>query len=782
VNYEKIKIVNFVQQYMSVIENYIELFESKSFGLKSNDESYQDSYNEMIESISDFRGSDEVKSYLKSEGLGSDWLDVVNKDKISTLSKVMNELYGSENLPGSRNKSKFITTLFFKNSDLDKEILEKYIEKINDFTLDKDINALYNFAFLNSNDESNIIKDNDSKMKKHLTSIFKGLEKKDRAEIISSLNVFLEIYEKTDFGSKHISLINKKYQEDLKKGNSNAQIEWLDNILEAASSCSPSKLYNSINYLDNTQKGKMIKRTESGGKVDGLFFINSTKYGEELLKELNDIKNLKELKEFEQKYKDEEQIMICATSDKSLDIEKDTIVRHPLANMFLSNLLNSEMKKDNYFMLNFNNNIRGAFKDGNVNIRNAIVKAFRSLNNTEILDIKDDRYDSEDAYNKIQSKILKNPVKYINEDINKNLDLINENRVNNGLEELEPIKKMTLLTKEYFDEYSKLHQEDGVFNSHSYVCFFQKGNVHKSRKVEEKGVNIKKIKELDKEEKVALIQYAALVKTIILKEDTEISINLCNKFADKCLKLRCFSDKNTLKNSLFDDIKTNDIDAYVLETFILSDDFEKNKKFLDNNLKKNTSKIIDHVLKEYNKCGEDGFLKKYNIEPEKLFNRIEYILENDLNIFHQDIKSNIRTSLEMRNKDIEMRNKDIERNNQNKLNEMTKDIRNKIYRTNENLNVKETALLERIEEMGLDSFEVTSNDLFKDEIVLNILKMSDKDILNYSHYDGTTKEKNEDEKKLLNELREDLSNKSDITENQKESRKNNKKINKQKYK
>jgi hypothetical protein len=293
--------------------------------------------------------------------------------------------------------------------------------------------------------------------------------------------------------------------------------------------------------------------------------------------------------------------------------------------------------------------------------------------------------------------------------------------------------------------------------------------------VEEKGVNIKKIKELDKEEKVALIQYAALVKTIILKEDTEISINLCNKFADKCLKLRCFSDKNTLKNSLFDDIKTNDIDAYVLETFILSDDFEKNKKFLDNNLKKNTSKIIDHVLKEYNKCGEDGFLKKYNIEPEKLFNRIEYILENDLNIFHQDIKSNIRTSLEMRNKDIE-------RNNQNKLNEMTKDIRNKIYRTNENLNVKETALFERIEEMGLDSFEVTSNDLFKDEIVLNILKMSDKDILNYSHYDGTTKEKNEDEKKLLNELREDLSNKSDITENQKESRKNNKKINKQKYK
>lgn len=716
-NHEKIKIINFVQQYMSIIENYIEIFEDESIYLKPNDEDYEKAYDKMIDSISDFRDSKKVKEYLQSEGLGKNWLETVSKDKISTLSSIMNQLYGAENLPGTRNKSSFITTLFFKNTDLDKKVLEKYIQKINNFTLDKDINTLYNFTFLNENNNAKSVNQEDSKMKKHLTNIFKSLEKKDRAEIISSLNVFLELYENTDFGSKHIELINKEYQRGLNAGEEDAQRKWLDNILEAASSCSPSKIYNSINYSNNNGTGTLIKKTESGGRVDGLFFINSTKYEGETLKNLKNIESLEQLLEFKQKYKNEEQILICATSDKSIDIEKDTIIRHPLANMFLSKLLNSEMKKDYYFMSNFNNNIKGSFKDGNVNIRNAIVKAFRSIDyDNEIPDPKNKNYNAEEAYNKIQSKILKNPVRYINEDINKNLDLINEKRINNGLQELKKIEKKHLLTKEYFKEYIDLYQEDNGFNAHSYVCFFQKGNVHKSREVKERDVNIKKIKRLGKEEKIALIQYAALVKSLILKEDSEISVDLCNNFADSCLKLRCFSDKKTLKNDIFDKVKTDEIDIYVLETFVLSKDFEKNINFLDNNLKKNTSKIIDHVLKEYNEVGENSFLNKYGVESRDVFNRINYILENNLNLFHQDIKENIKSSLNTYNSNIEIKNR-------KEFDHIRNEILEKKYETNEVLSNKEDRFLKRIEELGFKILKVNFDNISGDQIALDLLNI-----------------------------------------------------------
>tara|TARA_Y100001960_G_scaffold334186_1_gene446770 strand:- start:38519 stop:40972 length:2454 start_codon:yes stop_codon:yes gene_type:complete len=723
VNHEKIKIINFVQQYMSVIENYIEIFEDESIYLKPNDEDYEKAYDKMIDSISDFRDSKKVKEYLQSEGLGKNWLETVSKDKISTLSSIMNQLYGAENLPGTRNKSSFITTLFFKNTDLDKKVLEKYIQKINNFTLDKDINTLYNFTFLNENNNAKSVNIEDSKMKKHLTNIFKSLEKKDRAEIISSLNVFLELYENTDFGSKHIELINKEYQRGLNAGEEDAQRKWLDNILEAASSCSPSKIYNSINYSNNNGTGTLIKKTESGSRVDGLFFINSTKYNGETLKNLKNIESLKQLLEFKQKYKNEEQILICATSDKSIDIEKDTIIRHPLANMFLSKLLNSEMKKDYYFMSNFNNNIKGSFKDGNVNIRNAIVKAFRSIDyDNEIPDPNNKNYNAEEAYNKIQSKILKNPVRYINEDINKNLDLINEKRINDGLQELKKIEKKHLLTKEYFKEYIDLYQEDNGFNAHSYVCFFQKGNVHKSREVKERDVNIKKIKRLGKEEKIALIQYAALVKSLILKEDSEISVDLCNNFADSCLKLRCFSDKKTLKNDIFDKVKTDEIDIYVLETFVLSKDFEKNINFLDNNLKKNTSKIIDHVLKEYNEVGENSFLNKYGVESRDVFNRINYILENNLNLFHQDIKENIKSSLNTYNSNIEIKNR-------KEFDHIRNEILEKKYETNEVLSNKEDRFLKRIEELGFKILKVNFDNISGDQIALDLLNVPNPDDL-----------------------------------------------------
>ncbi len=722
-NHEKIKIINFVQQYMSVIENYIEIFEDESIYLKPNDEDYEKAYDKMIDSISDFRDSKKVKEYLQSEGLGKNWLETVSKDKISTLSSIMNQLYGAENLPGTRNKSSFITTLFFKNTDLDKKVLEKYIQKINNFTLDKDINTLYNFTFLNENNNAKSVNIEDSKMKKHLTNIFKSLEKKDRAEIISSLNVFLELYENTDFGSKHIELINKEYQRGLNAGEEDAQRKWLDNILEAASSCSPSKIYNSINYSNNNGTGTLIKKTESGSRVDGLFFINSTKYNGETLKNLKNIESLKQLLEFKQKYKNEEQILICATSDKSIDIEKDTIIRHPLANMFLSKLLNSEMKKDYYFMSNFNNNIKGSFKDGNVNIRNAIVKAFRSIDyDNEIPDPNNKNYNAEEAYNKIQSKILKNPVRYINEDINKNLDLINEKRINDGLQELKKIEKKHLLTKEYFKEYIDLYQEDNGFNAHSYVCFFQKGNVHKSREVKERDVNIKKIKRLGKEEKIALIQYAALVKSLILKEDSEISVDLCNNFADSCLKLRCFSDKKTLKNDIFDKVKTDEIDIYVLETFVLSKDFEKNINFLDNNLKKNTSKIIDHVLKEYNEVGENSFLNKYGVESRDVFNRINYILENNLNLFHQDIKENIKSSLNTYNSNIEIKNR-------KEFDHIRNEILEKKYETNEVLSNKEDRFLKRIEELGFKILKVNFDNISGDQIALDLLNVPNPDDL-----------------------------------------------------
>lgn len=620
-------IENFVIVYMSYINSIL----NKYSDIYNNDFAL----NEAINDIRSFRNNKIKKdNMLLENNLPSNFLDDLNsKDKINDIYKALVNLYSQENLKGLP-KKQFVKTLFSSelNVEIDESFIIFYKKNIEEFKLKKDVDALYKLTlFSNDNNESL-----NNTIKTKLEILFKGLQIKDRAEILANLNIFYEQYAQTDLGSHHLTLFKKKYLSDLCTDAKNAEINWMLNIIETASSYSPSKIYKELEINNQSNSINIISKTNSGGKPDGLFFINNTKLNDKDLERLHKIDNLDDFENFKSSIKEISQILICTTTDNSVDIELDSIARHSLGNIFLSTLLNDSVEKDQYFITSFSHNKKNSFKDGNINIRSAIISAFRDHFPEEI----DENKNPDEIFNSVQQKILKSPISYINKYISKNLDKINLKRKYDGLQPVDEIKDMFLLTENNLDILLKSSEDNNIFNAKGIVCLYSKNNVSKGRKLNDNDSKVPQIIELSKEEKVILIQYAALLKENLLKEQNKAKIEteLCNKFADQCLMLTAYSTTKEISNTKLRKINQDDIDFYVLNTFLLSEHTENNISFLDTSTRKNITKIIEHILNNYienDKKGKNNkFFDKFNLNIDEIIYNIKkyndkYLLTHD---------------------------------------------------------------------------------------------------------------------------------------------------------
>tara|TARA_Y100000588_G_scaffold210270_1_gene224205 strand:+ start:36686 stop:39046 length:2361 start_codon:yes stop_codon:yes gene_type:complete len=592
------KINRFVFEFMEKIEDSI--FSAQFLSINQ-----EDKYQEILKKIDKLR--DEIPSLLKISGLKDNINDIPKKELKTSLLNSYHETSLPEDLDG------FIDTIFYRNVDLSQDLIENYRKNFEEFKLKEDLNTLYDLTFANRSIVKNFEFDNDKDLglKEVLDNAFKDLAVKDRAEALSNLNIFFEEYLKTDIGKKHVELINKDFLEKLedstnKEDKKSALNNWMNSIISCANKHSPKSIL--IEYDSYTQKTNF--RTEGGGKFDGCFIINQTTLTKEEKKRLIEVENIKELASFEDSLSHKLHIQISTTSDRGINIEGDSVVRHSLANLILSSMLNVyykeiDLSRKNAWLSSFNGD--KDFKDqtnsGNKDIRGAINEAFSSVFGNDYFS-KTELSDSVKKFDKIQSVLTKNPEKFV-------MDILN----------IEVNKKITI-TEDNIKDLMKLSGENPVFRPKSYLSLYQNHKV----KANLKGDSFEK--NLNNSEVAGLLQYSALLKAKHFESNgANITLEALNQIAENLFTLRVISPKEKINNMSLNEISIESIDKFVFGDFISNNNSSDLLSQLDLNSKRNISHIVSNVV------NEKSYPSKLNLNLTQTFNDLKY-LSNEKNVIY----------------------------------------------------------------------------------------------------------------------------------------------------
>jgi hypothetical protein len=563
---------------------------------------------EISEKITGIR--DEIPSRLEEQSFDSD-INLIDPKEIENILKKENIV---NFIPTSLND--FVSTMFYSKANLSTEEVNCYQKNVEDFQLSQDINYIYDLTFIKNGNENN--SNSNSDFKTLLDRTFKDLQVKDKAEFVSNISIFLENYLSTDFGRKKIELINENYQKELANGvdNKKACVDWFQDLIDCVNSSTPKN----INLEYNKEKNELKGKTESGGLFDGWYIINQTSY-KSLTKEDKEIfdnaTTTKELDKLEDSSSSKKQLQISTTTTRGVTLEKDSIVRHALANAVIATTLNEylELQSDSAFIDSFSKKVIGI--EGNSSMRGAIIGAYKGIFGEDFfkgIDIENlDKEGAIKAINRIQKESTEKPGFYIKKLLKRKKEFLSDDIK-------DKIKKDDLSKEEIeaFMNLDKLNQF-GVRNENVWL-FKPVTNVslHYTNKVSSK-IESPSISNLEPTEFAMLIQYSALLKMNITNT-CHISTTGINEFSKKHIKLTGSSCSLKCNNQLLSDYKINDIDKNIIKTFVLSKNGIENARKLNQGTKESLSKLIESTL------NDRDYLEDLNIDINEYAEKVEEML------------------------------------------------------------------------------------------------------------------------------------------------------------
>lgn len=499
--------------------------------------------------------------------------------------KYVGDLYQQYGIKKQEKTSSEILRTFVSNEIKIDKNFRKVVSNFQKFLDSNSINDLYNLAYLDFDLEKKSRLDNKrSLFIKVFKNSLQNVDKSKKAELFSQLNVFIEEYSSTDLGRKHLELIKKNYQEELKqsldeKDKELATLNWIKDILSAYNNCTPT----TSNILIENSKMKVEKA--DGGIFDSLFFINTTKIPQELKKSFDSIDTIDKFNQFKRNIDNISQYQISATSDKGFRIESSSVVKHSLSSAIINKILNLYYieTKDNQFTQLFSQNDNKDVRF-NSNITGALNTAIKHV--LKDLDIVKKEFDTpENFLRHIQQEINSNPLSYIDY-LNKKYD--NVIITNTHFDD----KFVDLLDKD-FQKFENLEdrlredmfidKEKNLFSNKSIICFYREEIGYRTEGIIIDTTNVdKKFEELTTTDFMLLLQFNAIVKSSNYGKDS-FDFKTTEELTDRFMEVRGIGIRFKYNNELISKAKMQDIDTMMVDTFILGSHAKENLESIKNN-------------------------------------------------------------------------------------------------------------------------------------------------------------------------------------------------------
>ncbi len=267
----KKEFLEFIEYYFEQLNIYLENTADKLAYRQNISVNENEIYEENFKLIENHRLN--IDNILKQCSLTKkDLNDYIFHDEVV---EYVGNLYQQYGIKKKQETSETILRTFISNEIKIDKNFRKIISNFQKFLDSNSINDLYNLADLDFQLEEASQNDNSrSLFVKVFKNSLQNVDKSKKAELFSQLNVFIEEYSSTDLGHKHLELIKKNYQKELKKSSNEsdkelATLNWIKDLLNAYNNCTP--LTNNI--LVENSKIKVGKA--DGGIFDSLFFIKS---------------------------------------------------------------------------------------------------------------------------------------------------------------------------------------------------------------------------------------------------------------------------------------------------------------------------------------------------------------------------------------------------------------------------------------------------------------------------------------------------------------------------
>jgi hypothetical protein len=679
---EKLKVENFVDIYLGRINDLV--FEDLS--LQESEKSI-----DLMTAIGLERK--QIDFYLNEAGLTK-----LEEEHKETIKDSINNIYTSSNFDFD-SINEFVDTVFYGEVTLTSKDIELYQNNLKEYRIDEKINGLYNNIFDKHSRKNNRNGIEEDEFKELLKNAFKELAVKDKAEIFANFNIFFEEYAKTKIGEKRLELIEDKYLEKKKTSKTIAINEWIGDIVNTINQNTPNSSDISFN-ADN----KVKMNTASSGKFDGLYFINKVDLNNKQEEELSKVENFEDLNKFEKKIDSVSQIQISTTSDNGINIEGNSVLRHALANKIIATVLNNYWlnKASDQFIDNFTKK-DSDFKE-NQNIRGAILEAFKSEFNIKEKDTPEEEFET------LQKDLTANPVKFI-----ASMTKINSNTLDKKM--MEEFLKL--------EDSGLIQKREKIFYPKTYFSVYFKNGVANKRSYEESSDN-KDFSELEKHDVLLLAQYSALSKKSNMVSDGEksnVSDNAVDMYYDNNVEIRGYSGDILFNNEKLSSLKITDIDKYIVDNFIMSDNAVENSNFFDIPSRNNISFILKNII-------EKDKVEELGIDKEDFFNKLAIIKSSTKAVFSEDLENTIEYAVS--NNIIEKENKKLkEENIKNENISVYKSLFTEaFYKIKLDYKEKGSEIQEKTKEMILSFNKVGNFDIDKDEDLLSLLNNNNIEISN----------------------------------------------------
>lgn len=716
--------INFVNEYLSIINAYIERYEedlateifknidkinnNQKNSSKIKKEIRDKNYNILIENIDAVR-KNTVFELLEKHHLQKDFFEKIeNNNKIKEKIKVDIKNFYNLSETDKKFRSDLFNIFFSKNKKIYFETLKKYKQHIDEYRLEKNIDVLYNFTFLK--DKENIYNKKNKKIKETLYHLVKDLDLKDKAEYLSTLNVFFEFYSQTPYGKKHLEILENKFKKEYERDPDKASSNWVYSIMNTVSESSLMPICKEID-ADNLI---LNVKTNGSGLFDSFLLLNNSEYSDEELKELENIQTEEELFKFKYKYEKFSNLQMCSTADKGLSIEGDSPFRHGLSNIYLTKIMNEAVKDSDWseaFIQQRNNNKSNNNFNGNPVLRGLIIDAYKKANPDFKSNVsqKDENYNIK-SFNEIVRNITSSPFTH--------LEKIGY-KLNNGECDLKTMEKMIN------DNNNPKNKEKLHFIGKSILSLYRESNPHRHRRIHnENNKKYSNISKLSKESKEIMIHFSGLMKKdYVLNEGTPILLKDKSEecFANNYLELRYFFDKPNSNKKINNEITTvnnldiEDIDAYLIDTFLINDMSKKNRIFFNKDLGESFSEIILSKYADILEGKSDLFFEKYEIDEKAFIEQVEYLIDQKDIL----INKNLSRFIDKRNNRIEkeLKEKAIEQKEKAELKNQILELGFKKMSMDGQGNEKQL----RFNEL-LDSIEFDKQDFFNEEKIEKLMK------------------------------------------------------------
>lgn len=583
---EKIKLRSFIYNYINKLSEAVVTCEQIGYNKekKTLSERFQEERNKITER-------------LKKTGLNKDILN--NEFVKSFIENELEENVYSNILPNFKNKEEkedFVNTMFLSKVRFSTEEITNIMrKKIKSFDKTKSLNNLFDSNFTNIED-SNIATDFSNvsiDLKEIFLQGFKELKTKDEAELILNISIFYSKYTNTDLGNKHLEIINKNYIDSInncstEKGRNEAKQEWLDNILEAYNMHSPKSL--EIRYDDD--KKSFSYNTQSSGLFDAHFFIDNSSISKKQLENFTTIQDIKDFKSSSHNT----QYQVSVTSNNGTSIEKDSVLRHSLANTLLSAVLNTKIKSKKTTF---------SFKMDSDSLKYIIEDSFEHC------------FNEKEKYEDIVKKITKDPLSYM-------AKLLNKKDLTSDFSE-EDMKNIIEISS------------DGVFKSHSIFSLFRE-NRNKSKIYLKDDFDFGKFNELNQTEHFMLIQTNAIFKnglSLYNKKETKklprLKTEAFNLYFENNIEILGYTPLFSINNDVFSSLSIRDIDKFIIDSLVFFDEYDDNKfKSLNSMSVVNTDNVhavLSHLTEKESKSYLED-ITKGNVDL--FYSKIDTLIEKKI--------------------------------------------------------------------------------------------------------------------------------------------------------